>query len=203
VLDPDTGSRRVVGKPGFSAAAANRPPPCLRRHLDSHPEPTPSVRCPTPQPRPPRAAHPPQPPGASPSGSAGRAALPDGTYAGRLAVGSLALVVRDGRVVAYLCDGRRTEAWLTGRADAEHVRLTGADHARLEATVSAGHLRGSVRVQGRTRHFDVGRVHAPAGLYRTAVTCGAFASSPAGWSCRTAARSALPRRRRAPRRLRR
>jgi serine/threonine-protein kinase len=108
-------------------------------------------------------------PTAIPTVSATPAGPPTGTYAGEVNGGSgasIAIVVRDGRAVAYLCDGRN-EAWLQGVADHGSVDLTGGGHARLTATFAKNRISGSVSAGAATYTFSVGSVAPPSGLYRT------------------------------------
>jgi hypothetical protein len=94
---------------------------------------------------------------------------PAGTYAGEVNGGSgasIAIAVRDGRAVAYLCDGRN-EAWLQGAAANGTVDLTGGGHARLTATFAKNRITGSVSAGASTYTFSVGVVAPPSGLYRT------------------------------------
>jgi hypothetical protein len=96
------------------------------------------------------------------------AAPPAGTYAGDVNGGSgasIAIAVRNGRAVAYLCDGR-TEAWLQGVAEHGSVDLTGGGHARLTATYVQNRITGTVTAGRTTWTFSVGQVAPPSGLYR-------------------------------------
>lgn len=103
-----------------------------------------------------------------PTASPAPAGPPAGTYAGDVNGGSgasIAIAVRDGRAVAYLCDGR-TEAWLQGDAADGSVDLTGGGHARLTATYAKNRITGTVSAGGTTWTFSVGPVAPPSGLYR-------------------------------------
>ncbi len=95
------------------------------------------------------------------------------TYAGRLpkGAGTLALVRTGDQAVAYLCDGSRVEAWLSGAVDGDEVALRGTGTSRsstLEGTLADGRLTGSVTVGGRSWSFRIRPVTAPSGLYRAA-----------------------------------
>ncbi|MFN0283904.1 MAG: hypothetical protein ACKVZ6_18275, partial [Kineosporiaceae bacterium] len=95
------------------------------------------------------------------------------TYAGRLpkGAGTLALVRTGDQAVAYLCDGSRVEAWLSGAVDGDEVVLRGTGTSRsstLEGTLADGRLTGSVTVGGRSWSFRIRPVTAPSGLYRAA-----------------------------------
>src|SRR4051812_1077135 len=71
---------------------------------------------------PPATSAPPPPATSSPPPPATTAAAPTtalrAAYAGRVDGGaaSIAIAVRDGGAIAYVCDGRRIEAWLLGTA---------------------------------------------------------------------------------------
>jgi hypothetical protein len=114
--------------------------------------------------------------------SASAAQAIQATYAGSVAGGgaSIAVAVRDGRAIAYLCDGRRTEAWLQGSATAGQMSLTSAKGATLRGTYDAGHATGTVSVAGRQWTFSVAPVHAPSGLYRATANV-RNARVQAGW----------------------
>ena len=95
---------------------------------------------------------------------------PDGTYAGRVKGGgaSLAVVVKGDTAIAYLCDGRKVEAWMQGPSDGTPLRLKGDEGESLRAEYDDTSLSGTVRARGRSWSFDVKAVKAPSGLYRAA-----------------------------------
>lgn len=82
--------------------------------------------------------------------------------------GTLAISLRDGVAIAYICDGRRVEAWLRGTAAAGRLALTGKGGARIVGTFDAARARGEVTVAGRTRTFVLALAKKPSGLYRAA-----------------------------------
>ncbi|MEU4426535.1 protein kinase [Actinoplanes sp. NPDC024001] len=92
------------------------------------------------------------------------------TYAARLpgAAGTLSLAVRDGRAIAYLCDGSRVEAWLKGGVVDGSLSLTGRDGAELTGRTDRRRATGQVTVGGRSTSFSIPRVQPPSGLYRAA-----------------------------------
>jgi hypothetical protein len=74
--------------------------------------------------------------------------------------------VKGGRAVAYLCDGRRVEAWLTGTQAAGRLTLRSKAGEQLTGTLTAEAVTGTVTVRGRRVSFEIGRAAPPAGLYR-------------------------------------
>ncbi|WP_378030887.1 protein kinase [Actinoplanes sp. GCM10030250] len=82
--------------------------------------------------------------------------------------GTLALSIRDGKAVAYVCDGDRIESWLQGTATGGKLSLKGRDGSTLTGTFDARSAEGEVTVEKRTNRFEVGVVRKPSGLYRTA-----------------------------------
>jgi serine/threonine-protein kinase len=109
------------------------------------------------------------PPSASAPASAAPVAPPAiavATYAGTVnGGGSLAVVVKGSRAVAYLCDGRN-ESWLSGTADGSDVTARNTTNDTLSATRGAGRLTGSLTVNGRSWTFALPTVKKPSGLYR-------------------------------------
>jgi hypothetical protein len=96
---------------------------------------------------------------------------PGGTYAGSVKGGgaSVAIAVKGDTAIAYVCDGKKVEAWLQGSAaDAASLSLTGEDGAKLSAKYTDGRLSGTVRAGGQKWTFGVKSVKAPSGLYRAA-----------------------------------
>ena len=95
-----------------------------------------------------------------------------GTYAGHTRTGraSIAIAVRDGRAIAYACDGRRLESWLAGTVTAGRIALTGKKdkNAHVEGRIDGDRMAGSGVVGGRKITFTVPRVKRPSGLYRFA-----------------------------------
>ena len=110
------------------------------------------------------AAASPTPPPATAAPAAFRAA-----YAGRVKGGaaSIAIAVRDGGAIAYLCDGRRIEAWMLGSATDGRLQLTGDDGASLIGTFDEGSAAGEVTARGRTFTLDIPVAKKPSGLYRS------------------------------------
>ncbi len=90
------------------------------------------------------------------------------TYAGSVGGGgaSLAIAVKDGKAIAYICDGRSAEAWLQGTGSGGTLTLTGSDGATLSGTYANGQATGTVNATGRQWTFALGAVAPPSGLYR-------------------------------------
>jgi len=104
------------------------------------------------------------------------------TYAGKVGGGgaSIAIAVKDGKAIAYLCDGASTEAWLQGTGTDGQLKLSGADGASLNATYANGTATGTVSAVGRQWTFAIASVAPPSGLYRANATV-ANAQIVGGW----------------------
>jgi serine/threonine-protein kinase len=81
--------------------------------------------------------------------------------------GSLAISLRDGIAIAYICDGNRLEAWLKGTATAGTLKLTGKKGAAITGTFGSGRANGKVTAGGKTNGFSLTVAKKPSGLYRT------------------------------------
>lgn len=90
-------------------------------------------------------------------------------YAGQIkgGAGSIAIAIRDGGAVAYLCDGKRLEAWLLGTASGGQLNLSGPKNASLTGSYDKDSAAGSVTAGGRTWKLDVPVAKKPSGLYRS------------------------------------
>lgn len=99
---------------------------------------------------------------------------PNADYAGRTDDNSSAVAVslRDGRAIAYFCDGRSKESWLKGDVkDDGTMKLTGRHGAELNGTLKDGKsIRGSVDLGGRRYAFTADKAVKPSGLYRATAT---------------------------------
>lgn len=93
-------------------------------------------------------------------------------YAGRVTGGgaSVAVSVRDGHAIAYVCDGKKVEAWLQGVTVGGKLDLRGAKNASLTGSFDAATVTGSVTALGKTWQFTAPTAKKPAGLYRAAPT---------------------------------
>ncbi|MEN8653134.1 hypothetical protein ABCR94_21695 [Streptomyces sp. 21So2-11] len=142
-LNATTGTRATsYGEESSGRDAAPSASPAPAPSLD-----TPSPRTPSPRPSPP----------------------PDATYAGRTAddTAAVSVSVRDGKAVAYFCDGRDQESWLRGDVeDDRSMRLTGKGGAELEGTLRGNRVSGTVDIRDRTWAFTATKAVKPSGLYR-------------------------------------
>lgn len=79
------------------------------------------------------------------------ARLADATYAGRTADRrmTVAIAVKDGRAVAYVCDGGKVEVWLSGSAADGGVALENkAGTSTMVGTLAGDELSGTVTLNG-------------------------------------------------------
>lgn len=87
---------------------------------------------------------------------------------------SVAIAVHEGKASAYLCDGKKLESWLDGRAEGSTLALNGKS-GQLTGTLENGKITGNVTVDGLTWQYSVIPGKA-AGLYRART-----ATADAGW----------------------
>ncbi|MFF1698633.1 hypothetical protein ACFVXC_34235 [Streptomyces sp. NPDC058257] len=90
-------------------------------------------------------------------------------YAGRTAddAAAVSLSIRDGKAIAYYCNGRDAESWLKGDIkDDGSMRLTGEHGAKLDGTLADNAVRGKVEIGEQPRDFTAARAKKPSGLYR-------------------------------------
>jgi hypothetical protein len=121
--------------------------------------------------RPSTAAPPAAPPSsaAPPSTGSGNAAQQGTvTYAGTVDGGaaSLGIVVNNGKAIAYVCDGKSTEAWMDGSMANGEAQLSGAK-GTLAGTYGNGQVTGTVTAGKKSWTFTVNVVTPPSGLYRS------------------------------------
>jgi hypothetical protein len=90
------------------------------------------------------------------------------TWAGEVEGGgaTVAIVAKNNKAIAYVCDGKKTEAWLKGTAANGKLDLSGGKNTTLLGTFGDGRAKGSVYAAGKRWTFDVGTVKKPSGLYR-------------------------------------
>ena len=103
-------------------------------------------------------------------------------YAGRVTGGgaSVAVSVRDGHAIAYLCDGKKVEAWLQGVTTGGKLDLKGAKNSGLTGSFDATSATGTVTAAGKTWQFTAPTAKKPAGLYRATPKV-AGKTAKAGW----------------------
>ncbi|MFD4605852.1 hypothetical protein ACFWPQ_48570 [Streptomyces sp. NPDC058464] len=110
----------------------------------------------------------------SPPPSPRPAKIADASYAGRTDddSSSVAVSVRDGRAIAYFCDGHSKESWLKGPVEPDgSMRLTGSHGAVLNGTLQDNRrIRGTVDLDGGHYAFTAQRAVKGSGLYRATAT---------------------------------
>lgn len=89
---------------------------------------------------------------------------------------ALAIAVKGGRSVAYVCDGRRVESWLIGTQTAGQLALRSKTGDSLTGVLTGTAVTGAVIVRGRQQTFKLRRAGPPAGLYRAKTS-----SATIGW----------------------
>ncbi|HET6859901.1 MAG TPA: hypothetical protein VFH94_22765 [Streptomyces sp.] len=138
----------TTGTPATSSYGEDPPGQDPAQSASPAPAPdTPSPRTPSPRPSPP----------------------PDASYAGRTAddTAAVSVSVRDGKAVAYFCDGRAQESWLRGDVEDDgSMRLTGKGGAKLDGTLRDDEVSGTVDIRDRTWPFTAAKAVKPSGLYR-------------------------------------
>ena len=110
------------------------------------------------------------PPAAPPATSAPPAApaVAEKAYAGRSAGNevTVAIAVKDGRAVGYVCDGKKIEAWLEGTLSGSDLALKSKDgKSTIAATADDKQSFGTVAVSGKEWPFAAKAASSPAGLY--------------------------------------
>jgi serine/threonine-protein kinase len=92
------------------------------------------------------------------------------TYAGAVDGGaaSLGVVVKNGKAIAYVCDGRAAESWMDGDMANGEAQLNSAKATgNLTATYTAAQMKGTVKAGTKTWTFTIKAVAPPSGLYRS------------------------------------
>jgi len=122
---------------------------------------------------------------ASPTATPYAAAPAKATYAGKSNNGgaTIAIVVYNGQVIAYVCNGSTIDAWFSGPASSDgKVTLTGKNNATLTAAYGVGQMTGDVTAHGTDFNFGLDTVSksSGAGLYRTTAKVGGE-TVKAGW----------------------
>ncbi|MFK4069103.1 hypothetical protein [Streptomyces sp. NPDC029674] len=106
---------------------------------------------------------------AEPTGKPVGTPPPNADYAGRTDddTSAVSVSMRDGKAVAYFCDGRDTESWLKGNVEDDgSMRLTGKHGAKLDGRITGKKVRGTVDIGEETWKFTAGKAVKPSGLYR-------------------------------------
>jgi hypothetical protein len=138
----------VLGNP---ANQAGKPAPAA-----AAPAPAPAAAPPTTAPAPPASDAPAAP------------AVAEKAYAGRSAGNevTVAIAVKNGRAVGYICDGKKVEAWLEGTLSGSDLALKSKDGAStIEGTADENKSFGTVAVGGKQWPFAAQAANTPAGLY--------------------------------------
>jgi hypothetical protein len=116
----------------------------------------------------PETAVPPAVPLAEAPPPAAAPAVAEAAYTGRSAGNevTVAVAVKDGKAVAYVCDGKKIEAWYEGTLTGADLSLSAAGGAPgITATVTDAATLGTVTVGDEELPFAAQQVAAPAGLY--------------------------------------
>lgn len=92
---------------------------------------------------------------------------------------TVAIAVKDGRAVAYACDGKKVEAWLEGTLAGDDLTLQGRTSS-ITATMDEKATFGMVTVDGKEWPFSAKGVESPAGLYEGRGTLAGVATR-VGW----------------------
>jgi hypothetical protein len=92
---------------------------------------------------------------------------------------TVAVAVKDGRAVAYVCDGKKIEAWMEGSLKGGTLSLTGKT-SNIAGTVDDKATFGTVVIDGKEWPFSAKGVVAPAGLYEGRGTLAGVATR-VGW----------------------
>jgi hypothetical protein len=114
----------------------------------------------------PSAAPAPEPSAAPPATEEAAPAVTQEAYTGRSAGNevTVAVAVKNGKAVAYVCDGKKVEAWMEGSVAGGKLSLTGKT-GTIAGTVDDKATFGTIAVDGKEWPFSAKGVQAPAGLY--------------------------------------
>ena len=108
-------------------------------------------------------------------------AVVEKAYTGRSAGNevTVAIAVKDGKAVAYACDGKKIEAWLEGTLTGDTLSLSGKTSS-ITATMDEKATLGMITVDGKEWPFSAKGVVSPAGLYEGRGTLAGVATR-VGW----------------------
>jgi hypothetical protein len=117
-------------------------------------------------------------PSASPSPAAPQSPL-QADYTGPVTGGgaTVAVSVRGGKAIGFVCTASGTATWLRGAAAAGLLQLAGSGHARLTGSYQYHRASGRARANGTQYKFAIPRVH-KAGLHAAIVSRTAAACQP-------------------------
>ena len=128
------------------------------------------------------AAAPSEPAAAAPeSAPAAAPAVAEKAYTGRSSGNevTVAIAVKNGKAVAYACDGKKIEAWLEGTLTGDTLSLSGKTSS-LTGTLDDKATFGTITVDGKEWPFSAKGVSSPAGLYEGRGTLAGVATR-VGW----------------------
>jgi hypothetical protein len=130
------------------------------------------------------AAAPSEPAVAAPAPAAPAPAAPavaEKAYTGRSSGNevTVAIAVKNGKAVAYACDGKKIEAWLEGTVTGDTLSLSGKT-SNLTGTLDDKATFGTITVDGKEWPFSAKGVSSPAGLYEGRGTLAGVATR-VGW----------------------
>jgi len=80
---------------------------------------------------------------------------------------AIAVTVRNGRVTAYLCDGKSLEAWYQGTDADGKIDAKGKGVNALSGSLANRTVSGTVSAGGKSWTYSATPASAPAGLYRS------------------------------------
>jgi hypothetical protein len=92
---------------------------------------------------------------------------------------TVAIAVKNGKAVAYACDGKKIEAWLEGTVTGDTLSLSGKT-SNLTGTLDDKATFGTITVDGKEWPFSAKGVSSPAGLYEGRGTLAGVATR-VGW----------------------
>jgi hypothetical protein len=122
---------------------------------------------------------------ASPTATPYAAGPAKANYAAKVNGGgaTIAIVIHDGQVIAYICNGSTLDEWFSGPISSDgKITLTGKNQATLDASFGVGEMTGDATAHGTDFNFSAGAVSksSGAGLYRATADVGGT-TVKAGW----------------------
>ena len=127
------------------------------------------------------AVAPSEPAVAAPEPAPAAPAVAEKAYTGRSSGNevTVAIAVKNGKAVAYACDGKKIEAWLEGTVSGDTLSLSGKTSS-LTGTLDDKATFGTITVDGKEWPFSAKGVSSPAGLYEGRGTLAGVATR-VGW----------------------